>query len=290
MEIGYHRIGHRKVIRREDELIRPAFIFLQMAVCADGTLYRTHHRSTYGTHLPVQILGTVYNLYGFFRNNHLLGIRLMLGKVLYIDVAEVAQTGMQCNIGKVNSLNLHALHQLAAEMQACRRSRYSTFVAGKDRLETFRILRFHGTVDDAVRQRRLTQSVQCLLELVVRPVIQKTKGTSARSGIVNHLGYHRVIFTEIEFVADTDFAGRVYQHVPQAQLLIQLTQQKYLDTCTGFFLVAVQPGGKHLRIIKDKYILIIEIIQNILEHTVFDFARLSVQYHQARLISIPCRM
>ena len=100
---GYHRIGHRKVIRREDELIRPAFILLQMAVCADGALYRTHHRSTCGTHLPVQILGTVYNLYGFFRNNHLLGIRLMLGKVLYIDVAEVAQTGMQCNIGKVNS-------------------------------------------------------------------------------------------------------------------------------------------------------------------------------------------
>ena len=179
MEVGHHRVGNRKVVRREDELIRPAFVFFQMAVCADSALYRTHHRSTYGAYLPVQILGAIHNLYGIFRNNHLLGIRFMLGKVLHIDIAEVTQTCMQRNISKVYSLNLHALHQLAAEMKTGRRSRYGTFVTGKNRLEAFRILRFHRTVDDTVRQRRFPQCVQGFLELVMRPVIKETKGTSA---------------------------------------------------------------------------------------------------------------
>ena len=150
-----------------------------MTVCADGAFYRTHHRSTYGAHLPIHILGAVHNFYSFLRNNHLFRVGFMFCKILHINIAEVAQTGMQSDVGKVNSFNLHALHQLAAEMQARRRSSYSTLITGKNRLETFRILRFYRTVDDAVRQRSFAQRIQSFLELVMRPVVKKTESTSA---------------------------------------------------------------------------------------------------------------
>ena len=33
---------------------------------------------------------------------------------------------------------------------------------------------------------------------------------------------------------------QLYQHIPQAKFLIQLAQQKYLDTGTGLFLISIQ--------------------------------------------------
>ena len=43
------------------------------------------------------------------------------------------------DVGKVNTLDFHTLHQLAAEVQAGGRRRKSSFVACKNRLETFGI-------------------------------------------------------------------------------------------------------------------------------------------------------
>ena len=44
---------------------------------------------------------------------HLLRVHLVLGKVFHLDVVEVAQSAVQCDVCKVDALNLHTLHQLA---------------------------------------------------------------------------------------------------------------------------------------------------------------------------------
>ena len=137
MEIGNHRICHCKVVRREDELVRPAFVRFQMSVCAYGALDSTHHGSTHGTNLSVHILGTVHNADGFFVHNHLFRVRLMLREVFHINVAKITQTSMKSNISKIDTLDFQALHQFTAEVQTGSRSRYRTFIASKDRLETF---------------------------------------------------------------------------------------------------------------------------------------------------------
>ena len=72
----------------------------------------------------------------------------------------------------------------------------------------------------------------------------------------NHL--HR-----IQLVTYTDLTGRVDQHIPQAQVLIQLPQQEHFDTCTRLFLVAIKAGWEHLGIIEDKHILVVEIVKDV---------------------------
>ena len=64
---------------------------------------------------------------------------------------------MQGDIGEVDATDLHALHQLTAEVQTRCRGCDSTLVLGIDSLEEFHILR-HGrpTVDDIPRQRGST--------------------------------------------------------------------------------------------------------------------------------------
>lgn len=135
----------------------------------------------------------------------------------------------------------------------------------------------NGTIDDKeekiledIAARSLSQRIQCFLELVVRAVIQETQGTSAGSSVVNHFGHHGIIVTKIKLVTDTDLTGRIYQHIPQAKFLIQLAQQKYLDTGTGLFLISIQTRRENFRIIKDKHIFIIKIVQDILEYLVFN--------------------
>ena len=214
----------------------------------------------------------------------------MFRKVFYIDITEVAQTGMQRNISKINTLNFHTLHQLTAKVQAGGRSSNRSFVLSKNRLETHSIFFFHRTVDNRMRQGRFTQCIKSFFKLVMRAVIKETQGTATRSGIIDHLSHHRIVITEIELIADTDLTGRVYQHIPQTELFIQLAQQKNFDTCTGLFLITVQACRKHLRVIEDKHILIIKIIQDILKHLVFYLPRLTMEHHQTRLISVLRRM
>ena len=85
----------------------------------------------------------------------------MLGKVLNLDVVEVAQTAMQGDISEVKALDFHALHQLAREVQACSRSGNGTFVFGKDTLEVIEVVlcsvMVFATVDDIAWQRSLAQ-------------------------------------------------------------------------------------------------------------------------------------
>ena len=214
----------------------------------------------------------------------------MLRQVFYVDITEVAQTGMQGDISEINTFDFQTLHQLTAKVQAGCRSSYRTFVLGEDGLETFRIFRLYRTVDDGMGQGSLTQSIEGFLELIVRSVIKETERTAAGSGVVYYFRYHRVVGTEIQLVADTDFTGRIYQHIPQTEFFVQLTQQEYFDTSSRLLLITIQTCREYLRIVEYKYVFIIKVVQNILEHLVFNLSSTTVQHHQARLISILRRM
>ena len=111
-------------------LVQPSYSFKCPSVLTVLSMARITVVPT-GTDLAVQVFGMVHNPYGFLVHNHLLGVCLVLGEVFHINVAEVTQAGMQGDVGKVNTLDFHTLHQLAAEVQAGGRRRNSSFVACK---------------------------------------------------------------------------------------------------------------------------------------------------------------
>jgi hypothetical protein len=55
---------------------------------------------------------------GLGGDDHLLAVHLVLGEVLDLHRAEGAQAHVQRDLREVDALQLHALHQLAAEVQA----------------------------------------------------------------------------------------------------------------------------------------------------------------------------
>ena len=70
------------------------------------------------------------------------------------------------------------------------------------------------------------------------------------------------------------------------EVLVQLTQQEHFNTGTRLFLIAVQTGRKDLGVIKDKHILIIKIVQDILKLDVLNLAGRFMHHHQPRLVAI----
>jgi len=161
-----------------------------MSVGADCTLDSPHHRSTYRTYVSTGILGTIDSFHRRFVHKHLFRVHFVLRQVFYINVTEVAQAGMQGDIGKVYSLNFQTFHQFTTEVQASCRGSHRAFFLREDRLETFGIFRFYRTIDNRVGERSFAQSIQSLLKFIMRSVIQETKRTTTRSGIINYFGHH----------------------------------------------------------------------------------------------------
>ena len=143
----------------------------------------------------------------------------------------------------------------------------------------------------------------------MRTVVEESQGSSAAGGIVDHLCHHRTILLEEELVADTDLSSRLYQHIPQTQLLVELTQQEHLDLGIGLFLGAVETGGEHLGVVKDKRVVLVEIVEDIAEVEIdrvaflileilailiflghFDRAALAVDDHQTAFITVEGRL
>ena len=117
-------------------------------------------------------------------------------------------------------------------------------------------------------------------------VVEEAEGAATRSGVVDDFRHDGVVLTEIEFVADTDFAGRVYKHIPQAQVAVEFAQQEHFDARTGLLFVAIKTRRKHLRVVEHKDVVLIEVFEEILEHAVFDFARFAVEHHHAAFIAM----
>ena len=115
---------------------------------------------------------------------------------------------------------------------------YGALVSGEDALVVLGIGRL-GLARDVVGERGLAQVVQGFLELIVRPVIEEAECTSPGCGVVYHLCDHTVVVTEIELVADTYLAGRLYKDIPEFIVGVEFAQQEHLDAGACLFLVAV---------------------------------------------------
>ena len=204
----------------------------------------------------------------------------MLGQVLNIDGAEVAQTHVQCDLGRVDALDLHTLQEVLREVSTRRGSCYGTLVLSEDGLVALGVDLLDLLAYPA-RQGSFALLVERLLELVVVAVEQETQRTTARSGVVDHLSHQQVVIAEIELVTDTDFTCRIYQHVPQTLFAVELTQQEDLDLCSGLLLVAIEACGENFGIVEDEDVVRIEVLDYIFESSVFDRTGCAIDDHQA---------
>ena len=188
-------------------------------------------------------------------------------------------------------------------MQTRRRCRHCALVFGVDTLEIVEVVGggvgILALVDDVARQRRLTQCKQFALEFVVRTVVEEAQRATATRRVVDDLGHHRAALVEKQFVADANLSRRLHQHVPQAHILIQFAQQKHLDFRVGFLLRAVQSRRKHLRIVENEGVALVEVVEHVLELKEIaldgvslvvalehiDGFRLAMKHHQTALVA-----
>ena len=104
---------------------------------------------------------------------------------------------------------------------------------------------------------------------------------------------------EEELVTNAYLACRLHQHVPQAQLLVQLTQQKHLYLCVGFLLCTEETCREDLRVIEDEGVALVEIVHDVTENNGFigfltieillpqvNGAALAVHYHQTAAVAL----
>ena len=266
IEVSNKSITESELVWWEDELVGPSLKLLQHTIGTYGTLGGTGGAHTYAAYSVTLALGLINDLTSLGWNEHLLATHLVLGQVFHLDSIKVSKTAVQGDKGKVNTLNLHALHQLTAEVQTCGRSCNSTLVLGVDSLEILHILWSSRTlVDDVTWQWSLAKTEQHLFELVVRTVVEETQCTSAAGGVVDDLSHHWSVFFKEQLVSNTYFTCRLYKHVPQALVGIKLAQQEHLNLCICLFLGAIQSCREHLGIVKDKGIVLIKVVQNVTE-------------------------
>ena len=69
-------------------------------------------------------------------------------------------------------------------------------------------------------------------------------------------------------------------------LLVQLAEQEDFDFGAGFLLVAVEAGGEDLGVVEDHHVLLLEVVDDVLEDAVLDFARFAVDDHQTRFVAV----
>ena len=97
-------------------------------------------------------------------------VHLVLGKILDINGAKMADTHVQGYESLVYVFENHPVHQLAAEMQTGSRSADRPFLTREDCLIVFLVL-FRDMRLNPLRDRRFTKREQGILELLVASVI-----------------------------------------------------------------------------------------------------------------------
>ena len=132
----------------------------------------------------------------------------------------------------------------------------------------------------------------------MRTVIEETERPAATGGIVYHLSHHRTVLVEEELIANTYLTGRLYQHIPKAQFLIEFPQEEDFNLGIRLLLRTIKAGRKHFRVVEDKSIPLAEIVHDITEQQrlVYILAisiflehinrlTLAVHHHQATLVT-----
>ena len=227
----------------------------------------------------------------------------MLCEVLNLNIVEVAKSAMQSDVGKVDALDLHTLHQLAREVQTSGRSRNGTLVLGKYTLEVVEVvlcsMMILAAVNHIAWQRSLAKRVKLALELVVRTVVEEAQCASAACCVVDNLSHHRAALVEEELIAYTYLACRLNEHIPKAHLLVKLTQEEHLNLGVGLLLCTIEASREHLCVVEDESVVLVEIVEHIAEVEVFalnglavgvllkhvDSLRFLMQNHQSALIT-----
>ena len=212
------------------------------------------------------LLGLVHLPAALVADDNLLGTHFVLCQVFHLDGVEAAQTAMDGEIGEVEAANLHHLHQFTAEVQTCGGSRHSTLMAGEDGLEVLHVIRLGGTViNDVAGQRCRTEAEQLALELLMVAVVEEAQGAASAGRVVDDLGHHRAFVLEEQLVANANLAGRLHQHVPKAQLLVQLTQQEHLNLGIRLLLGTIETSREHLRVVEYESVALVEIVHQVAE-------------------------
>jgi len=134
------------------------------------------------------------------------------------------------------------------------------------------------------------QGIKGIFEVLMAAIKQKAQSASPGCRVVNDFGHHRFVFTEIKFVADTNFTGRIDQHIPKTEFFVEFSEQEHFNLSTRFLLVAVQASGKHFGIVEDEYILFVEILCNFFEYTVFNRTGSPVEHHQPGFVPVGRRI
>src|SRR5690606_35363782 len=118
---------------------------------------------------------------------------------------------------------------------------HSAAILGENRLVTQAVRRLHIALD-VRRQRGLSDLVDLLVELLIRPLENEAYRSSAGRGVVDDLRDQPVL--EIELVAYPNFSRGVYDDIPESTLGIELAKEKDLDPGAGFFLVPIEARRK----------------------------------------------
>ncbi len=147
MEIGDKCIGDSKVVGREDKLVGPAGIGFHVPAHADSAGNAPKHGCAHSANAMVLILYPVDHIHKRLGDFHLLGVHAVLGEILNVNFAEVAETAMHCQECLMDAFDFHSLEELAAEVHSCCRSNDSTFALGINGLVTLSIFRNGLTVD-----------------------------------------------------------------------------------------------------------------------------------------------
>ncbi len=225
-----------------------------------------------------------------FCDNHLFRVHLVFGQVFNVNLAEVAQTSVEGDVGKVDIVNFQTLHQLAAEVHAGGRRNDSAFVLSENTLVVFFIFRTDVACEDFLWKWSLSQSVQGFLEFVIWTIKQEAEGTSARGGVVYNLGNQRVVIAKVELVTNSYLAGWVYQHVPELHFAVQFAEKEYFNFSVGLFLVTVKACRENLRVVENEHVAIAKVFNYIFEYLVFNLTCLAVNHHQAAGVAVFIRV
>ena len=284
MKVRYERVGDAEVVGREDELVGPHICRPYLAGGGDVRLQGPEHRDSYGANLVAGAFGAVDLLCRLLRDDHPFAVHTVLREVLHVHTAEVPDAHMNCYESFIDIVQYHPVEQLPAEMQAGGGGRYGALVGREYGLELL-CVQLIGVLFHPLGDRGLSEGEQRLFELLVGSVIKEAQGPASRGGVVDHLGHHTVVVSEVELVAYPDFAGGVHNHVPEPLLLVQLPEQEYLDACSCLFLVSVKSCRKYLCVIQNEGVSFAEILDDVLEESVLNLAGILVENHELTLIA-----
>src|SRR5207247_7399737 len=120
VEVCDEFIGYFEIVRRENKLVRPAAIGLQMPICGDiGLQCATRACSTY-EHIAPAIDRLVDDDGGFFGYLIVLRVHLMLCEILYFHGAERAKADMEGYRNDFRPPLLQRSHDPGRELETCR--------------------------------------------------------------------------------------------------------------------------------------------------------------------------